>query len=337
MKDYIAYTSAETSPEATPPPALPDLSHQEFLRDLMLGLAQQRKSISPKYFYDARGSQLFDRICCLPEYYPTRTELAILHTNARAIATHIGPHAEIVEFGAGSMEKVRILIDVLHSPQRYVPIDISAEHLLESANRMRMAYPALEVEPIVADYSQIAVLPPDVAPQGRRVGFFPGSTLGNFEPNEALQFLQMCATALAGGAMLLGVDLVKSPDRLHAAYNDSAGITADFNRNLLVRANRELGTNFQPDQFAHSAFYNAPYQRIEMHLVSTCQQTVNVGTAAFAFAEGETLHTENSYKFTADSLHQLAHRAGFTPGPVWTDDDNTFSLLWLDAPPRSTT
>ncbi len=329
MKDNLAYATPNAPSDSDD---APDLPPQEFLRDLKRGLARQQKIISPKYFYDAQGSALFDRICDLPEYYPTRTELAILRKHAREIALHIGPHAEIVEFGSGSMEKVRVLLDALDRPQRYVPIDISESHLLDAAQRMRVAYPTLDVEPLVADYTQVLVLPPDVPPQGRRVGFFPGSTLGNFEPQDALRFMQMCGETLAGGALILGVDLVKSPDLLHAAYNDAQGVTADFNRNVLVRANRELDANFQLDQFAHSAFYNAPYQRIEMHLVSTCQQTVSVGGATYRFAEGETLHTENSYKFTVASLRQLALRAGFTPGQTWTDSNHTFCLLWLDAP-----
>ena len=333
MKDNLAYATTSASAVSSDADDAPDLPPKEFLRDLKRGLARPQKIISPKYFYDAQGSSLFDRICDLPEYYPTRTEMAILHKHAREIALHIGPHAEIIEFGSGSMEKVRVLLDALDRPHRYVPIDISESHLLDAAQRMRLAYPALEVEPLVADYTQVLVLPPDEPPQGRRMGFFPGSTLGNFEPQDALHFMQMCAKALAGGALILGVDLVKNPDLLHAAYNDAQGVTADFNRNVLVRANRELGANFQIEQFAHSAFYNAPYQRIEMHLVSTCQQTVSVSGATFRFSEGETLHTENSYKFTMDGLHQLALRAGFTPGQNWTDSDHTFCLLWLDAPP----
>ncbi len=330
MKDNLACASATSLSDTDD---TPDLPHQEFLHDLKRGLARPQKIISPKYFYDAQGSALFDRICGLPEYYPTRTELAILRKHAREIAVHVGPYAEIIEFGAGSMEKVRVLLDALDRPQRYVPIDISEKHLLDAAQRMRLAYPTLEVEPLVADYTQVLVLPSDVRPQCRRVGFFPGSTLGNFEPQDALHFMQMCAKALEGGALILGVDLVKSPDLLHAAYNDVQGVTADFNRNVLVRANRELGANFQIGQFAHSAFYNAPYQRIEMHLVSTCQQTVSVDGANYRFSEGEALHTENSYKFTVVGLHQLALRAGFTPGQAWTDADHTFCLLWLDAPP----
>lgn len=330
MKDNLAYAGAAEPQDAAGNAS--DLQQADFLLDLKQGLARQRKSISPKYFYDAAGSALFDQICVLPEYYPTRTELSILQRHAREIALHLGPRAEILEFGAGSMQKVRVLIDSMDRPARYIPIDISGEHMHEAASKIAIAYPRLDVEPLVADYTQDLLLPPDMPPEGRRVGFFPGSTLGNFEPMEALRFMRMCARTLQGGALILGADLVKHPDLLHAAYNDAQGITADFNRNVLVRANRELGADFELDQFAHSAFYNAPLQRIEMHLMSTRQQVVHVDGMPFAFAQGETLHTENSYKFTIDGLHQLAQRAGFTPGQVWTDPDNKFCLLWLDAP-----
>lgn len=332
MKDNLAYARAEDplgKDDANTPPAL---AHPQFLLDLQHGLARQKKSISPKYFYDAEGSSLFDRICTVPEYYPTRTEFSILHRHAREMALQIGPHAEIIEFGAGSMHKVRVLLDAMDRPQRYIPIDISGDHLNDATRQMRADYPALVVEPLLADYTRDLVLPPDIPPDGRRVGFFAGSTLGNFEPMDALRFMRMCARTLQGGALILGADLVKNPDTLHAAYNDAQGVTAEFNRNILVRARRELGADFQLDQFAHSAFYNAPYQRIEMHLMSLCQQTVRVGGSSHAFAQGETLHTENSYKFTIDGLHQLARRAGFTPGHAWTDPENKFCLLWLDAP-----
>lgn len=336
MKENLAYAANEEQSDMAVDDNTYERLQAEFMLDLKQGLARQRKSISPKYFYDAAGSALFDKICNLPEYYPTRTELAILQKHAHAIARHLGPHAEILEFGAGSMQKVRVLLEAMDRPARYIPIDISGEHMNEAALKMAQAYPHLQVEPLVADYTQDLVLPPDMPPEGRRVGFFPGSTLGNFEPLDALRFMRMCARTLQGGALILGADLVKSPDLLHAAYNDAQGVTADFNRNVLLRANRELGANFQLDQFAHSAFYNAPFQRIEMHLMSTCEQVVRVGGTSFAFAKGETLHTENSYKFTVEGLHQLAQRAGFTPGQVWTDSDSQFCLLWLDAPtPRS--
>lgn len=308
------------------------MAQNDFLHDLWHGLARERKGISPKYFYDAQGSALFDRICQLPEYYPTRTELALLQRHARDIAAHMGPQAEIVEFGAGSMHKVRLLLDAMEAPRRYIPIDISGAHLSEAARCLRQDYTALRVEPLVADYTQDFMLQPALHAAGKRVGFFPGSTLGNFEPHEALHFLHQCAALLPGGALILGADLVKNPDVLHAAYNDAQGVTAAFNRNLLVRANRELGANFEIPQFVHSAFYNAPLQRIEMHLMSTCRQTVQVGGSSFSFAQGETLHTENSYKFTVEGLQQLALQAGLTPGPVWRDPDQPFCLLWLDAP-----
>ena len=305
---------------------------REFLRDLQQGLAQAQKGISPKHFYDARGSALFDRICELPEYYPTRTELAILQSHASDIGRRVGPGAEIVEFGAGSLRKVRLLLDALQRPLRYVPIDISGEHLQDSAGQLRALYPALDVVPLVADYTQPWELPAQACAGGGRLGFFPGSTIGNFTPEGALHFLQAAAHAMPGGALLIGADLVKHPDLLHAAYNDSQGVTAAFNLNLLERANRELGADFRLHQFDHSAFYNAPQRRIEMHLVSNCRQSVRVGGALFSFDQGETLHTENSCKFSIDGLQQLARQAGLKPGPVWTDPNHWFCLQWLDIP-----
>jgi dimethylhistidine N-methyltransferase len=306
-------------------------SSSDFGRDLLAGLAQRPRSISPKYFYDAAGSRLFDAICELPEYYPTRTELAILSERAGEIAQQIGPHAEIVEFGAGSLRKVRLLLDALKSPRRFVPIDISGEHLEDAASRLRADYPGLAVQPLVADYTRPFSLPPQLAGEasGPRVGFFPGSTLGNFDPDEALAFLQGAARVLRGGGLLIGVDLVKSPAMLHAAYNDARGITARFNLNLLARANADLGADFDLAGFEHAAFYNAPLQRIEMHLVSRRAQTVHLLGERLHFAEAETIHTENSHKFTVEGLRTLAARAGFGIGPVWTDKDRLFSVHWL--------
>jgi len=301
-----------------------------FGRDLLAALARRPRTVSPKYFYDATGSHLFDRICELPEYYPTRTELGILQQCAPEIARLAGPRAEIVEFGAGSLRKVRLLLQAFEAPARYLPIDISGEHLAEAAVLLRAEFPKLDVQPVVADYTQSLALP--AASGGRRIGFFPGSTLGNFTPEEALAFLQGAAEALRGGALLLGADLVKDPHVLHAAYNDAQGVTAAFNLNLLARANRELGASFALDQFAHYAFYNAPRKRIEMHLVSRVRQAATVCGERFEFEEGESLHTENSYKFTIDGLRELARRAGFRPGPVWTDPESLFSVHWLHAP-----
>jgi dimethylhistidine N-methyltransferase len=302
-----------------------------FAQDLVDGLAARPRSVSPKYFYDAEGSRLFDRICELPEYYPTRTELGILERSAGEMAALAGPGAEIVEFGAGSLRKVRLLLQAFEAPARYLPIDISGDHLRDAAAVLRRSFQGLEVQPIVADYTQELVLPPAPAP-GRRIGFFPGSTLGNFTPAEALAFLRRAAGALRGGALVLGADLVKDPQVLHAAYNDGEGVTAAFNLNLLARANRELGANFALARFAHYAFYNAPLARIEMHLVSLERQAVTLCGQRFGFEEGDSLHTENSYKFTVEGLRALAAQAGFRPGPVWTDPDRLFSVHWLQAP-----
>jgi len=307
----------------------------DFARDLVLALSERPHRIAPKYFYDAEGSRLFDRICELPEYYPTRTELAILERHAGEMALLAGPGAEIVEFGAGSLRKARLLLQAFEAPARYLPIDISGEHLRDAAAILRREFAGLEVQPVVADYTQGLQLAPPLG--HRRVGFFPGSTIGNFTPEEALAFLGGAAELLRGGALLLGVDLVKEPQLLHAAYNDAQGVTAAFNLNLLARANRELGTNFQLRQFAHYAFYNAPLQRIEMHLVSRVRQAVALAGGHFVLEEGETLHTENSYKFTMTGVRALAQRAGFRPGPVWTDADGLFSVHWLHAPARSET
>lgn len=301
----------------------------EFGQDLQAALATRPRRISPKYFYDAQGSRLFDRICELPEYYPTRTELGILQRHAGEMAALAGPGSEIVEFGAGSLRKVRLLLEALDGPARYLPIDISGDHLRDAASVLRREFPALDVRPVVADYTHGLELP---AAAGRRIGFFPGSTLGNFTPDEALAFLSTAARLLRGGALVLGADLVKDPQVLHAAYNDAAGVTAAFNLNLLARANRELDADFQLQQFAHYAFYNAPLARIEMHLLARSRQEVRVAGERHVIEEGETLHTENSYKFTVDGLRALAVRAGFRPGPAWTDPDRLFSVHWLHAP-----
>ena len=305
---------------------------RDFASDLLAALGTTPRSIAPKYFYDSEGSRLFDQICDLPEYYPTRTEIQILTDRAGEIATHIGPNAELVEFGAGSLTKVRLLLDAMQAPKRYIPIDISGDHLESAAAALKADYPLLHVNPVVADYTQAFMLPAALPGAGQRVGFFPGSTIGNFTPPEAVQFLRMTATVLHGGALLVGADLVKDPAVLHAAYSDAQGVTAAFNLNLLARANRELGADFDLAQFAHSAFYNAPLKRIEMHLMSRVRQVVHVCGWRFTFEEGETLHTENSHKFTVDGLRGLAIQAGFTPGPVWTDAQQLFSLHWLHAP-----
>ena len=305
----------------------------DFATALRCGLRRRPRSIAPKYFYDQRGSALFDRICELPEYYPTRTEFGILRQHAGEMAECIGHGFELIEFGAGSLQKIRLLPGVLRQALRFVPIDISAEHLQQEATRLAAEHPGLDVRPLAGDFSTELVLPP-LAPGARaRVGFFPGSSIGNFTPDEALGFLQRCARLLAGGGLLVGVDLVKHPALLHAAYNDAQGVTAAFNLNLLVRANRELGSDFDVAAFQHYAFYEPRLQRIEMHLLSACRQTVTLAGERFDFEEGDALHTENSCKYTVAGFQALARQAGFDPQAVWTDAQRLFSLHWLAAPP----
>lgn len=302
---------------------------------LLEALARRPRAISPKYFYDTRGSELFEEICRLEEYYPTRTELDILTRCAADIAARIGPDVELVEFGAGSLTKVRILLDAMQRPVRYLPIDISGTSLREAAAQLAHAYPALPIAPVVGDYAQPLSLPTLLPAARCRVGFFPGSTIGNFTPAEALSFLEQTRPALEGGGMLLGVDLVKDPVVLHAAYNDARGVTGEFNLNVLARANRELGADFDLGNFAHYAFYNPWDRRIEMHLLSMRRQRVRVSGQVFEFEEGETLHTENSYKYTPDGVRELARRAGYAASAVWTDPSRWFSVWWLQAPGRN--
>jgi len=311
------------------------VERRTFAEAMLAGLAQRPRSVPPKFFYDAAGSALFDRICELPEYYPTRTELALLATHGAEMAQCIGPAADLIEFGAGSSRKVRLLLDALEQPHRFVPIDISGEHLHAAARRLRTDYPGLAVQPLVTDFTQPFELPPTPAANGRartrRIGFFPGSSIGNFTPVQAQRFLRRASRLLGGGGLLVGIDLVKDPAVLHAAYNDAQGVTAAFNRNLLVRANRELGADFDPEQFAHYAFYDPVQQRIEMHLVSLRRQHVTLCRTRFLFEAGDTLHTENSCKYTIDGFRSLAALSGFTPGPVWVDPERLFSVHWLEA------
>ncbi|AGK50852.1 methyltransferase domain protein [Burkholderia thailandensis MSMB121] len=320
--------------EAAAGVAIDTMRDSAFGHDLLAGLRRSPRSIAPKYFYDAAGSALFDRICELPEYYPTRTELAILKRRAHEIAAQIGRDANLIEFGAGSLSKIRVLLDACaasNPPVRYLPVDISAEHLAQSAAALRDAYPWLDVQPVVADYLQSEQLRAIERVNGRRVGCFLGSTIGNFSRDEASAFLRRAASLLKGGGLLIGVDLVKDVSILHRAYNDAAGVTAAFNLNLLERANAELGADFALGAWAHRAFYDVDHQRIEMHLVSRRAQTVRVAGYAFRFEAGETLHTENSHKFTVDGFRALAQAAGFTPGTVWIDDARLFSVHWLES------
>ena len=301
----------------------------DFEDAVLSGLARSPKELPCKFFYDAEGSALFDRICELPEYYPTRTETALLRAHAPEFAECIGAEAEVIEFGAGSLQKIGYLLGALKNPRAYIPIDISGDYLRAMAEKLARAHSGLTVSPVIADFTQPLRLP---ATGARRIGFFPGSTIGNFNPAEALAFLQRAARMLRGGGLLIGVDLVKDPAILHAAYNDSAGVTELFNKNILARANRELGANFDIGAFAHYAPYDPVAQRIEMHLISLADQRVDVAGETIVFAQGETIHTENSHKYTLDGFRALAMGAGFVPRAMWCDPDKLFSLHWLEAP-----
>jgi L-histidine Nalpha-methyltransferase len=300
------------------------------------GLGQPCKSIPAKYFYDAQGSALFEEICALDEYYVTRTEVAVMAAFAAQIAQRIGPDCELIEFGSGASDKVRILLDALDRPRAYIAVDISPAALAAAAERIAADYPALHVAAYCADYTRPFDVPPRPANcgqvGGRRVGFFPGSTIGNFTPGEAVDFLAGTRALVGhGGAMLVGVDLKKDAGVLHAAYNDAKGVTAAFNLNLLARINRELGGDFDLAGFQHHAFYDAALGRIEMHLISRVAQTARAAGAVFEFAAGETIHTENSYKFGIEEFQDIARLAGFRPAAVWTDAARWFGVHYLIA------
>ena len=307
-------------------PASPLPENGLFLADVWDGLGARRKSLPAKYFYDAAGSALFEKITVLPEYYPTRTELRILDERGPEIAARLPEGAALVEFGSGSTVKLRRLLRHLPGLSAYVPVDVSGEFLAEQARVLRADFPDLPVEPVAADFTRPFTLPPSLS--GRPLaGFFPGSTIGNFEPAEAARLLDVFGRILGEGAtLILGVDLVKDRDVLEAAYDDAAGVTAAFNLNLLHRINRELGGDIDPASFAHRALFNEAESRIEMHLVSRVAQTVRVAGRAFPFAEGESIHTENSCKYTIESFRALAARAGWSALDAWTDPDGLFSV-----------
>jgi dimethylhistidine N-methyltransferase len=304
---------------------------EENFRDAVLaGLGQAKKALPCKFFYDTRGSALFEQISRLPEYYLTRTEIAILEEYAGAIAGHIGAHCRLVELGSGASRKVRILLEALETPAAYVPVDISREHLREAAARLAADFPALSVIAVCADYTRPFPLPPLPGPAGKRVGFFPGSTIGNFEPDAVTRFLAHCAELLGPeGEMLIGVDLKKDPAILNAAYNDRAGLNAAFNLNLLERVNRELGGDIDIDRFEHLAFYNEGQGRMELYLKSLAEQTATIAGRRFRFAEGELIHTENSYKYAIPEFRALALGAGFRAVHTWTDRNQLFSVHYF--------
>jgi dimethylhistidine N-methyltransferase len=303
--------------------------------EVLEGLSQRPKQIAPKYFYDQRGSQLFEAITELPEYYPTRTELSILETNGQHIAACLGSDCMLMELGSGSSRKIRVLLDALR-PAAYVPLDISRDHLLDSAHALARDYPQLQVHAACTDYSSDFDLP-DLPQYHRRAAFFPGSSIGNFEPDAARELLARVGRHLGdGGKLLIGVDLKKDHAILHAAYNDARQLTAAFNLNLLERFNRELDADFRPHHFEHQAFFNQMAGRIEMHLVSRVDQQVNVSGRSIRFAAGESLHTENSYKYTIAEFQRLAEQSGFFAEEVWADAQQLFSVhcLRCDVPPE---
>ena len=297
-----------------------------FLTDVLSGLSAPQKNIPPKYFYDERGSQLFEAICELPEYYLTRAEIALLHVHAREIAQLLGEDCALIEYGSGASRKTRILIEAAR-PALYMPVDISRETLEQSSVRLAADYRWLEIHAVWGDYSLPLPLPEVAA---RKIVFFPGSTIGNFTPDNALIFLRNCLRIAApDGAMIVGVDLKKPEALLNAAYDDAQGVTAAFNLNLLTRINCELNGSFDVGQFKHRAFYNARANRVEMHLESKVMQDAGVGNQTFSFARGETIHTENSYKYSVSEFQELARAAGFDPVACWSNA--LFSIHHLSA------
>ena len=303
------------------------------LDEVLSGLAATPRRIAPKYFYDARGCELFDAICRLPEYYPTRTELAIMAAHAPAMAAALGAGCALIEIGCGNSAKSRLLLDALR-PLSFVAVDIAAEQLKASCDVLSQAFPQMIIGALRADFEHAVAVPEGMLPErARRVLYFPGSTIGNFTPAAARDFLAHWAPLLGrGGCALIGVDLKKDPARLHAAYNDAQGVTAAFNLNLLARFNRELGANFDLAAFRHKAFYDGAAGRIEMHLESLRAQTVTVGARHFAFAPGETVLTEISCKYSNDEFCALARAAGYVSAAVWSDMENLFAVHLLRLP-----
>jgi dimethylhistidine N-methyltransferase len=297
---------------------------------VLAGLSGPEKTLPCKYLYDERGSRLFDRICDLPEYYPTRTEIGILRRYADEMAAGLGPECLVIEYGSGSSLKTPLLLEQLVEPAGYVPVDISREQLFASATAIARRFPNIEVLPVWADFTADFEVPDPRRRPRRKAVFFPGSTIGNFGPEDAVRLMKGVARQVGRrGGFLVGVDLYKPKEILEPAYDDAAGVTAAFNKNLLVRINRELGANFDLDQFAHRAVFNERHSRIEMHLVSRKRQVVKIAGSAVWFAAGESICTEHSYKFTREMFREMAMSAGLALDNIWTDDQGLFSVQYL--------
>jgi dimethylhistidine N-methyltransferase len=301
------------------------------LRDVVEGLSRNRKTLPSKYFYDERGSKLFDDICELDEYYVTRTESTLMKQQVGDIASAVGSNALLVEYGSGSSLKTRLLLRNLIAPAGYVPIDISGDYLSQVGHSLKAEFPNIEVMPVVADFTKSFEVPSPTSKEFRRVIYFPGSTIGNFPREDAMALLaSMAENAGADGGVLIGVDLDKDRDVLRAAYNDSQGVTAEFNLNILKRINDELGGNFDLRKFKHEAVFNDGRSCIEMHLISTQRQTVNVCKYSFEFEENESVLTEYSHKYTIDAFGEMANEAGLNVKNVWTDANNMFAVMYLE-------
>lgn len=301
------------------------------LREAVIeGFSRRPRRIPCRYLYDAEGSALFDRITELPEYYLSRTEIALLERHARDIARHVGPGALVIEFGAGCMTKTRPLLSALDSPSAYVPVDVAREALLLSARRLTAEHPALPVIPLVADFLRPVTLPPQSVSEGPALAFFPGSTIGNLRPAEARDFLRRTARLVGrGGWMVVGVDLAKDPQVIEAAYDDAQGLTATFIRNLIVRIERDLAAGLDPGAFDHSARWNAREGCVEVFLVANRRQEAELDGKTFTFRRGDRIHVEDCYKYGIEQFHWLARQGGFTPETAWTDEDGLFSLHLL--------
>ncbi len=308
----------------------PDSAAADDLAEILAGLRMPAKRISPKYFYDERGSQLFDEITRLPEYYLTDTELGIMQDSIDEIADLVGYQASLIEFGSGSSMKTRVLLESLHELAAYVPVDISEEHLLESAKLIQSEFPQIEIAPVVADFTKPFDLPSPRIPPKRNIVYFPGSTIGNLERDDALSLLDvMHQEAGENGALLIGVDLQKDPALIEAAYNDSAGVTAEFNLNMLRRMNNDYGADFDLDAFRHSARYAPDEGRVVTRLVSLKDQVVHLGGETFTLRENEGILTEYSHKYTLEGFAAMARQSGFEVERVWTDTQRLFSVQYL--------